>query len=126
MVASHLAKTLAVIYHPGATMRTLVGTDCAPGSSARLSMVPARNQAVFVAYDLPPLARDATYQLGATLRCGTQSSAGTFEVDERGQGVLVLDLRERLPDRAFVVAVTREPIDGSLEPTGPEVLTGRM
>ena len=126
VVASRLAQTLAVIYHPGATMRTLVGTDRAPGSSARLSMVPARNAAVLVAYDMPPLARDAAYQVWATLGGSVPASAGTFEVDDRGQGVLVLDLRERLLDRAFVVAVTREPVDGSLEPTGPEVLTGRM
>ena len=125
-IASRLAQTLAVMYHPSATIRTLVGTDRAPGSSARLSMVPARNAAVLVAYDLPPLARDAAYQLWATLGGGAPSSAGTFDVDERGQGVLMIDLHERQLDQAFAVAVTREPVDGSPEPTGPEVLTGRL
>jgi hypothetical protein len=125
LVASRLAQTLSVIYHPGATMRTLVGTDRAPGSSARLSMVPSRNAAVLVAYDLPPLAREFAYQLWATIG-GTPASAGTFEVDDQGQGVLMIDLRERLLDRALAVAVTREPADGSPNPTGPELLTGRL
>ncbi len=48
LVASRLAETLSLVYHPGAVTRTLAGTDRAPRSTGRLAVIPESNRAVLV------------------------------------------------------------------------------
>lgn len=127
LVASRLAETLSLVYHPGAVTRTLAGTDRAPRSTGRLAVIPESNRAVLVTYNLPTTGEESCYQLWAALLDGAgRFSGGTFTVDHQGQGYLVIDLHGQSLNRVKLVQVTREPAQGSPGPTGPEVLTGNL
>lgn len=127
IVASRLAETLSLVYHPGAVTRTLAGTDRAPRSTGRLAVLPESNRAVLVTYNLPSTGEGSCYQLWAALLDGAgRFSGGTFTVDHQGQGYLVIDLHGQSLNRVKLVQVTREPAQGSPGPTGPEVLTGNL
>lgn len=127
MVASRLAETLSLVYHPGAVTRTLAGTDRAPRSTGRLAVIPESNRAVLVTYNLPATGEGSCYQLRAAFLDGAgRFSGGTFTVDHQGQGYLVIDLHGQSLNRVKLVQVTREPAQGSPGPTGPEVLTGNL
>ena len=127
VVASRLAETLSLVYHPGAVTRTLAGTDRAPRSTGRLAVLPESNRAVLVTYNLPMTGEGSCYQLWAALLDGAgRFSGGTFTVDHQGQGYLVIDLHGQSLNRVKLVQVTREPAQGSPGPTGPEVLTGNL
>lgn len=80
---------------------------------------------LFYAANLPTLPTNQTYQLWLVPTKGNPISAGTFRVDSRGEGqVLLPSLPVGVPAAAF--AVTIEPAGGVPQPTGPKVLVGAV
>ena len=78
---------------------------------------------LFMTMGLPKPDRSKTYQLWQIV--GDQKiSAGIFEVDEHGCGVLVM--KDFLPKSSEKMAVTLEPAGGVSAPTGPIVLLGAL
>ncbi len=83
-----------------------------------------KGDCIFMTMGLPHPSKDKTYQLwGIT---GDQKiSAGVFQVDEHGCGVLVM--KKDVTAAAFEkMAVTLEPAGGVPSPTGPIVLLGSL
>lgn len=97
----------------------LAGMGPATQGSGRLFRHPERPGAMFVAGNLPRLPDDRTYQLW-TIAGGTPRSAGTFEVDAEGNGMLMVAEAPDAPIDAW--AVTIEPAGGMPQPTGEMVL----
>lgn len=80
---------------------------------------------LFYAAHLPALPANQTYQLWLVPAKGNPINAGTFEVDTRGDGqVLLPSLPSGVPAAAF--AVTVEPAGGVPQPTGPKILIGTV
>lgn len=80
---------------------------------------------LFYAANLPTLPANQTYQLWLLPAKGNPISAGTFEVDTRGNGqVLLPSLPVGVPAAAF--AVTIEPSGGVPQPTGHKILIGAV
>lgn len=80
---------------------------------------------LFYAAHLPTLPATQTYQLWLVPVKGNPISAGTFEVDTRGDGqVLLPSLPAGVLASAF--AVTIEPSGGVPQPTGPKILIGAV
>lgn len=80
---------------------------------------------LFYSANLPALPANQTYQLWLVPAKGNPISAGTFEVDTRGNGqVLLPSLPAGVPAAAF--AVTIEPSGGVPQPTGPKILIGTV
>ena len=97
----------------------LAGTG-QPGASARL----------FVAVDggghlaisgLTPLPRGRTYQLWFIRTGASAATGGTFRVDARGLAWAKADVPASL-DEVRAIAVTEEPVPGSVSPTGQHIL----
>lgn len=101
----------------------LAGQGIAADGRGRVVAPPGGRRAVFFAADLPPLPGDRTYQLW-TIAAGQPRSAGTFDVDERGLGLLVVetDAIERGAGAVDTWAVTVEPAGGVPQPTGDIIL----
>jgi anti-sigma-K factor RskA len=76
------------------------------------------------AHGFPKLAVGKKYQLWLT-RGETRNSVGTFTVDEEGKGAFLF--KSETPIDEFTWArITDEPADGSVQPTGPIVVIGKL
>lgn len=73
---------------------------------------------------LPSLAADESYQLWL-LRGEARVSAGVFQQDADGRGVLVFDVPEPL-DTFTALGITAEPLGGSAAPTSNPVAQARL
>jgi anti-sigma-K factor RskA len=124
--AAELAETLSIMYQPGRVGRTLAGEYGSPGAKGMIYLAPDATDAVLVTYHMPPLPSQEVYQLWLNNpEKDWRVSGGTFQVDERGRGQLIV----RAP-AAFSqfrsCGVTREPGKGSPKPTGPRMLGGEL
>ena len=117
-----MAEALAIITAPGGQAVQLAGLDPSPGASGNTFIDGQRGRAVFYARNLPALQPDRTYQLW-WIEDGKPVSAGTFDVDEDGTGIVRV---ERLAPSGQIQAwaVTVEPEGGVPQPTGAMVLKG--
>ena len=107
---------------PDTAKVTLVSAATRPAPVGRVFYHPQRGL-LFYAANLPALPADRTYQLWLVPIAGKPISAGTFAVDARGNGqVLLPALPAGVAAAAF--AVTVEPVGGVPQPTGPKVLVG--
>jgi anti-sigma-K factor RskA len=107
-----------------AQMHRLVGSDNAPEARGWIYVDPAVNQALLVAYRLPPLAPGRAYQLWL-IQNGQRFSGGLFDVDAEGYGWLKVEAPK--PFGSFDgVGITVEPLTGSPGPTGARVLAGGL
>ena len=120
--AQRMAATLAILSTPGARSIRLAGLDPAPGALGETFLDPRQGRAVFWAFHLPAPAPGKTYQLWWIGSAGPVS-AGTFDVDSRGQGRLEIGRVDR-PEDIQAWAVTVEPAGGVPQPTGAMVLKG--
>lgn len=120
--AQRMAATLAILSTPGARSVRLAGLGPTPGAVGETFVDPRQGRAVFWAFHLPPPEPGKTYQLWWIGNEGPVS-AGTFDIDARGQGRVEIDRVER-PDEIQAWAVTIEPEGGVPQPTGAMVLKG--
>lgn len=120
--AQRMAATLAILSTPGARSVRLAGLGPTPGAIGETFLDPRQGRAVFWAFHLPASAPGTTYQLWWIGSAGPVS-AGTFDVDARGQGRLEIGRVDRL-DEIQAWAVTIEPAGGVPQPTGAMVLKG--
>lgn len=120
--AQRMAATLAILSTPGARSIRLAGLGPTPGAIGETFLDPRQRRAVFWAFHLPASAPGKTYQLWWIGSAGPVS-AGTFDVDARGQGRLEIGRVDRL-EEIQVWAVTIEPAGGVPQPTGAMVLKG--
>jgi anti-sigma-K factor RskA len=120
--AKRAAQALQVLAAPGVQSVVLAGLGPTPGATGHTYVNPQSRDALFYAFNLPPLAPEKTYQLWF-IAGGKPVSAGTFAVDPRGTGsVRVERVTEAKDIQAW--AVTIEPQGGVPQPTGPMVLKG--
>jgi anti-sigma-K factor RskA len=121
-----LSETLSIMYQPGRIARELSGDYGNPMAKGTVYMTPEGNDAVLVAYNLPKLAAREIYQVWLNNPEAEQRvSAGTFKVDDRGRGHLIVRAPTRLSQYKYC-GVTKEPEKGSPKPTGQRVLNGSI
>jgi hypothetical protein len=85
---------------------------------------PGSQVALLCVYALPQLDSGRTYQAWL-VRDGERASAGTFNVNEKGYGVLLIEAGEAV-SAYQQVGITVEPAGGSLEPTTPRIMGGTL
>lgn len=115
-------QALQVLAAPGVQSVVLAGLGPTPGATGHTYVNPQSRDALFYAFNLPPLARDKTYQLWF-IASGKPVSAGTFSVDPRGTASVRVEQITDVKD-IQLWAVTIEPQGGVPQPTGPMVLKG--
>lgn len=106
----------------GGRQWALAGTPEAAGAHGLLVQDPHNPRPVLVVQGLPPLSSDRAYQAWV-ISGSTPTGAGLLEPDGRGGQVARLDLPLGSAD---TVAVTIEPARGSVSPTGPIVVAGKL
>jgi predicted anti-sigma-YlaC factor YlaD len=72
----------------------------------------------------PELAVGKTFQLWLT-KGEDRASAGTFQVDENGNGAMLFNITEAI-DQYTWARITEEPADGSSEPSDQVVVVGEL
>ena len=103
----------------GAIVRPFSGEA---GGSGRVLLLEAEGLAVLELTGLPPLPAGRIYQIWA-LDDGRAVGAGTFSVDTAGGAVVVIRVDRTSTD---TIAVTEEPLGGSLQPTTPVLLSAAL
>ena len=120
--AAYATAAVEIVSAPEARTVALAGLAEGAGAHGRTFVDPQRRRALFLAYDLPSLPADRTYQLWF-IADGKPVSAGTFAVDPEGFGKL--DVAGVAPIESIQAwAVTIEPAGGVPQPTGSMVLKG--
>jgi len=103
---------------------TLVGEAAAPDARGVLYFRPESKVAALHIYGLPPLEEGKVYQLWL-IWDGQRESGGVFEVNEEGEGTLLIKAQRALGEYQ-AVEVTMEPGGGSPGPTSPRVIGGKL
>lgn len=85
---------------------------------------PQSNTALLYSNNLPQLAADKTYQLWV-IKDSHAFSAGTFEVDPQGVGVLIFRADQPVNDYN-TIAISAEPFGGSDQPTSNPIAAGQL
>jgi anti-sigma-K factor RskA len=93
-------------------------------ASALVMWNPESEIGLLYVQDFPQLEEGRIYQLWFT-RGEDRVSAGTFEVDEEGKGVLVFHITEAIDEFTWS-RITEEPASGSPQPTGTVVVNGEL
>jgi anti-sigma-K factor RskA len=119
--ARRAQQALQVLAAPGVQSVVLAGLGPSPGAKGRTYVNPSTRDALFYAFDLPPLPADKTYELWF-IAAGKPVAAGTFDVDPRGTGTVRVEQVTSNPIQVW--AVTIEPRGGVPQPTGAMVLKG--
>jgi hypothetical protein len=114
----------ALLADPDCVMWPVAGTADAPGATARLIGTPSRRDAVIVTHGLRQPPSGQAYQVWF-LRDGKPVPNALFSVDRAGRGSRVVVARTALAEYD-TVAITPEPEEGSLAPTGAIVLAGSL
>jgi anti-sigma-K factor RskA len=109
-----------VLHGAGVRVVTMGPQPAAPTAWGSMVINPTTTDAYLVTSGLPPLPKDKTYQLWL-LKGEARTNGGTFMVDQRGAGTLVVRAPARL-DTYTGCGITVEPYGGSPQPTGPRVL----
>lgn len=100
----------------------LTGTESLPRARGRVYASTNHSMALVVVDNLPQLPPDRVYQVWL-IQAGEPNSAGTFVIDADGRARWVIHSPEPL-SRYQAITITEEPVDGSLRPTTPTLLTG--
>lgn len=103
---------------------SLKGTQVQPRAQGQLIADPTEQSAVLVISGLPPLEAGKTYQVWL-IDTGGPVSAGLLTVDEKGQGLLLVNSPEAIGSFQSL-GVSIEPEGGSLEPTGDIVILSQL
>ncbi len=102
----------------------LVGDAPAPEAWGELRFAPDGHLGVLQVRELPALPPGKVYQLWL-IRDGERDSGGLFQVNEHGEGFLLV--KSPRPFREYdAVGVTVEPAGGSPGPTSPRVIGGEL
>ncbi len=115
--------TAVVVLAEAPTVR-LQGDAVAPEARGALYYRPESRIAVLHVYELPRLPEGKVYQLWL-IRDGERESGGLFEVDEEGEGTLLV-VAPRPMKEYEAIGVTVEPAGGSPGPTSPRVIGGKL
>lgn len=108
---------LAMLSSPNVITFPIVGETI----TGTLLMDMERNQAVFVAQDLPPLSESQIYQIWLVKPDGGRDSAGLFR-PTGGLSYTTQSIRTTQPFSSYVgIGVTVEPAGGSDAPTGERI-----
>lgn len=119
------ARMMALFRDPQVDVFALRGRGDAYGATARIFWDRGRDRWFFSASGLQPAGLARTYQLWFVTGDDRKVSAGTFDVGQAGTAAIELDLPQGLGVIA-VAAVTREPMGGSLQPSGAILLAGEV
>lgn len=122
---AQLSETLQIIYQPNMVARTLNGMDGAPQATGKVVLAPDRNKAVVIAYSLPKLEKDESYQCWLTHQDDKRIDGGVFKPDANGKAYWVMNVPETMA-RYRWINVTKEKGKGAAAPTGPRVLGGQL
>jgi len=101
--------------------KSLQGTEVAARSWGRLYGAVDQQTFALLAYNLPPLDAGKVYQLWLIDASGDRTSGGTFTVDEKGRGWLLIQSPKPL-NYYQGIGITVEPDGGSPAPTGPRMM----
>ena len=123
--SAQLSDTLQIVYQPNMVARVLNGMDGAPQATGKVVLAPDRNKAVVIAYSLPKLGKDESYQCWLTGQDDARVDGGMFRPDENGKAYWVLKAPEMMA-RYRWMNVTKESAKGAPAPTGPRVLAGQL
>ncbi len=116
--------TIQMLRSPSLKVVSLEGTTLQPEARARIFWDTTRRKWHFYAAGMQPAGIGKTYELWFITADEKKIAAGTFDVDETGQGSLLTDLPEDLGPLALA-AVTDEPEGGVDQPTGTIQLVGK-
>lgn len=106
---------------PGISLHVADGQPVADGV---VYLRPGGRVALLCVYDLPELAQGKTYQAWL-IRENQRVSAGTFDVNPDGYGVLLIDPGQPVSGYQQL-GITIEPAGGSPAPTTPRVMGGEL
>jgi len=112
---------MAVVAYADGTPQHLQGTQVAERAAGRLYGSPAETTLALFVDDLPALALGKVYQVWLIDPNGDRTSGGTFTVDERGNGWLLIHSPKPLKEYQGI-GITVEPMGGSPKPTGPKMM----
>ena len=102
----------------------LHGSEIAPQARAVLVLSEDGEHGALIVDDLPPLDPEHAYQLWLIKPDGQRDSGAVFNVDENGYVTLMV--KNPMPFKEYAAfGVTIEPMGGSPQPTGPNVLKGQ-
>ena len=101
--------------------RRMQATEVASQAVGRLYTAPELNTLALIIYDMPTLPQGKVYQFWLIDPTGDRTSGGTFTVDDKGRGWLLIRAPKSL-DNYQGVGVTIEPDGGSLKPTGAKMM----
>ena len=118
------AEVIAQVSSPGVRVMAIAGTDRQPAARGQLFADPNARSALLVVAGLSPLAEGQVYQFWL-IRGETPVSAGTFEVDERGQALLPVT-SDKAVGSFDAMGVSIEPAGGSPQPTGDIVMLSQL
>jgi len=122
--AARARAVLDLLTSPDTMKVALVAAEAQPVPQGKAFYHPSKGL-VFYAADLPVLPSNQTYQLWLVPQQGNPIGAGSFDVDAKGNGSVVLpSLPSGVAAKAF--AVTVEPAGGVPQPTGKKVLIGMV
>ncbi len=113
-----------ILSQPGLVTYAMAPQPDAPDASGRIYLTPDHKQAAMSVWRLPPLPPDRTYQLWFRLDDQTRVSITTFTVDAKGSAVVRLDV-PTMSHPYVQCGITQEPRNGSLQPTGPRILSSQ-
>ncbi len=123
--SAQLSETLSIVYQPNMVTRSLSGMEAAPHATGKVVIAPDRNKAVVIAYSLPAVKKDESYQCWLTGQDDKRVEVGSFQPDGSGKAYWVLRAPEAMA-RYRWMGVTREAGKGASGPSRPWVLGGQL
>jgi len=122
-LAIELSQINAVLNSPQHSVITMTGLEAAPNATATIYWDRQQNRWV-VSAGLPPAPAGKVYQLWM-VTADARISAGLIEPDPRGHGFVVVDVPPNV-GQMQAVAITLEPQGGSVQPTLPIYVLGKI
>ncbi len=117
-------EVIAQIAAPQVQAMSINGTPVQPQAHGQLIADPHKNIAVLIVSNLGALPPGKVYQFWL-IRGKVPISAGIFNVDEQGRGLLAVQSTEAIGS-FDTIGVSIEPDGGSLQPTGDIVMLGSL
>lgn len=122
-ISKQAAEAKALLEAQNLTMVSLPGEKPGMPNGRVLFDVSNRRWHVRV-FDLKPLPPDKTYELWFITPDQKKIPAGTFDVDEKGSGSIMVSVPQDV--RVSLAAITDEPAGGAPQPTGSIHLAGQV